>query len=227
LILRDLHRAHHLADDPRLLLWTEFLLLAHLVGRPTPHPDAAWLEAMATRATPRILAEAVEHRLRTAVDLRYTGLTDYYPPEQLAEHLCATAEAALHGTPSPCAGGETWWQAGRYRWIDVESALRDPTVPPHRPHPSTDRWAERGLHLPGTTLTDQRTALHAHPDTWADPRVVIPDPALLPTAIDRLSRAEAIEQRLEQATSHLRGLTRWPLALLGPHHATPPPQDNS
>lgn len=217
LALRDLHRAHRLAEDPRLLLWTELLLLAHLVGRPAARPDPAWLAESEDAATPLLFAEAVDHLIATAVDRRYIGLSAYFPPDELADHLrAATAE--------PCAGAETHWQAGRYRWIDVEQALRAPGLPPDRPHPDTERWAHRGLHLPATTLAEQIDTLHAHPDNFADRRIVTgPAPNLLAVTIARLSRADSPERRLRHATTHLRDLGRWPLALLDEDDSAAPP----
>ncbi|WP_024802853.1 ATP-binding protein [Nocardia sp. BMG51109] len=227
LALRDLHRAHSLADDPRLTLWTELTVIAHLVGRPGPRPDPDWLTTWIARIEPAILTEAVGHRLRTAVGHRYTGLVAYFPPEELIDHLDEVAAAALHCLPASCADDETRWQAGRYRWVDVEQALRDETLPADRPHPDTTAWAKRGLHLPGDTLAEQRDMLHAHPDNWADPRIVTgPEPGLLATTIDRLSRAPSIEQRLRHATAHLHGLMRWPLALL-PAPELPAPDDTT
>ena len=217
LVLRDLHHAHVLAEDPELILWIELMLIAHLVGRPSPHPTPDWLTTWIAHAAPAILTEALNHRIRSTIDCRYTGLATYFLPEQLTEHLNALAAAELHRTPLPCADSETQWQAGRYRWADVEQALLDSTVAPDRAHPATTVWAQRGLQLPGMSLAEQRDLLHAHPDSWADPRIVTgPDPSLLSTSINRLSRATSIEQRLRHATTHLHGLTRWPLALLEP-----------
>ncbi|MFX0574563.1 ATP-binding protein [Nocardia nepalensis] len=222
LTLRSLHRAHTLAKDPRLTLWIELMLIAHLVGRPSPRPNPDWLTGWTNRTEPAILAEAIDHRIRTAIDHRYTGLAAYFPPEQLLEHVCALAAAALRGSPTQCINNEFRWQAGFYRWVDVEHSLQNPALPSDRPHPDTAAWAQRGLHLPGATLAEQREMLHAHPDNWADPRIVTgPDPSLLVTTIDRLSRAASVEQRLRHATTHLHGLTRWPLALL------PAPEDTA
>ena len=215
LLLRDLHCAHVLAEDPRLTLWIELILLAHLVGRSSPCPDTAWIAGWRDRAAPAILAEAIGHRIRTAIDGRYAGLAGYFPPEQLAHHLRVLADASFRGVPGPCDEDESRWQAGRYRWSDVEQALQDATLPQDRPHPATGTWLRRGLHLPGATLAEQRDLLDAHPDTWCDPHIVTgPDPMVLSTCIDQLSQAVAIEQRLRHATSYLNGLTRWPLVFL-------------
>ncbi|NKY27779.1 ATP-binding protein [Nocardia gamkensis] len=224
LSLRDLHHAHALADDPRLTVWIELMVIAHLVGRPSPRPNPDWLSAWAASAKPAIVTEAVTYRIRTAIDQRYTGLAIYFPPHQLADHLSALATAALRRTASACLDNETHWQAGRYRWADVEYALHDPAVPPYQPHPATDVWAQRGLHLQGATVAEQRDLLHDHPDNWADPHIVTgPDPMVLATGIERLSHAHSIEQRLRHATTHLNGLTRWPLSLLEAPDDAPTP----
>lgn len=227
LTLRSLRRAQTLAEDPRLTIWTELMLIAHLVGRPTPRPNAHWVGLWNARTEPTILAEVIDYRIRTAIDKRYTGLAEYFPPEQLQDHLHALAFAELSGTSSPCTEDETCWQAGRYRWIDIEQALRDRRQPLDRPHPNTAIWAQRGLHLSGASLAEQRDILHAHPDSKADPRIVTgPDPILLATTVDRLSQADLLEQRLRHATAHLDGLVRWPLALFSRPDSAPaiPPQ---
>lgn len=222
LLLRDLNRAHRLAEDPRLVLWIELTLIAHLVGRTVPRPDPAWLSTWRGQANPAITDEAVHHLVRTAVDRRGPGLSQYFPPEHLTEHLSTIATTALRGAPQRCCkDDETCWQAGRYRWSDVEEALQNPQLPQQCPHPDTNAWAARGLHLTGTTLPEQREQLRAHPDSWADPAIITgPAPTLLSPTIDQLSRAANTEQRLQHATTHLHGLTRWPLALLEPNNAS-------
>ncbi|WP_280478891.1 ATP-binding protein [Nocardia asiatica] len=222
LLLRDLHRAHHLADDPSLTVWTELMLLAHLVGRPPPQPEPAWIKTLTdTQPRPLVLA-AIRHRLETAVADRYTGLAAYYQPEHLTEHLHTIASAALDNQPHPCTADETGWQAGRYRWADIERALHNPDLPRELPHPDTPAWRARGLTLPGANPREQLDVLHAHPDTWADPRIVTghATPPVLSTAVARLSHATTAEARLKGATTHLRLSTRWPLALLDDKAAT-------
>ncbi|MGY1896359.1 ATP-binding protein [Nocardia gipuzkoensis] len=224
LTLRELHHSHALADDPKLTVWIELVVIAHLVGRPSPRPRLDWLSAWAVGTKPAILAEAVNRRIRLAIDQRYTGLALYFPPEPLADHLSALATAAVHHTAAVCSYDETCWQAGRYRWADVEYALHDPAVPLDRPHPATSMWAQRGLHLHGTTVAEQRDLLHDHPDNWADPSIVTgPDPMVLASSIEQLSHARSIEQRLRHATTHLDGLTRWPLSLLEAPDDAPTP----
>ncbi|MEU7146106.1 ATP-binding protein [Nocardia sp. NPDC046473] len=216
LLLRELHHAHRLADDPHLTLWTELLLLAHLVGRPSPDPAPGWLTHLITTYPPPILLEAIGFRIRTSIDNRYTGLTAYFQPEHLADHLASTAINVMNGAGKPCSGDETCWQAGRYRWTDVEAALREPQPHAEQPHPDTGKWERRGLVLAGTTPADQLDALHRHPDTWTDRRIVtgFDDQTLLAVTISRLSRAGTAEARFREASRHLRLNTLWPLALV-------------
>ncbi|WP_019930381.1 ATP-binding protein [Nocardia sp. BMG111209] len=215
LLLRDLHRARRIAQDARLALWLELVLLAHLIGRPWPRPTARWRTDLTHRHSPRLLTAAVHHGFHAAVELRYAGLCGYYQPEHLVEHLHAAASAALDGATDICPTGETRWQAGRFRWGDVDRALHDADSAHEGPHPDTPTWLQRGLHLPGATIREQQAALHAHPDTWADPTIVIgPAPTALTLALTRLSLAPDPEQRLRDATAHLSPAHRWPLALL-------------
>ncbi|MCX4095430.1 ATP-binding protein [Nocardia sp. alder85J] len=215
LVLRDLHRARRIAEEPRLALWLELMLLAHLVGRPWPRPGAHWRAALLDRHPRRLLGAALAHRLRTAVDLRYIGLCTYFQPEQLTAHLVEAALAALTTGAEVCPADETRWQAGRYRWSDVEYALHEADSSPDRPHPATDAWRLRGLILPGATVPDQLAALRTHPDSWADPAIVTgPTPTTLDRTLTLLSRAPDAEHRLRDATGHLELTSRWPLALL-------------
>ncbi|MFI9402224.1 ATP-binding protein [Nocardia sp. NPDC052316] len=225
LLLRDLHRAHRIADDPPLTLWIELMLLAHLVGRPPPTPDTEWLAALGHAHPRALLTEAVGFRVRSGIDLRYTGLREYFPPEDLSHHLTSKALATVYGADGRCAPAETCWQAGPYRWADVERALNDPLLPADHPHPATADWVDRGLVLTGSTPHEQLRALHSHPDTWADRRIVTgPEPTLLAATIARLSHAATAAQRLRAATPHLHLSTAWPLALLDAADS-PGPQD--
>ncbi|MQY29376.1 ATP-binding protein [Nocardia aurantia] len=215
LLLRDLHRARRIADDARLNLWLELVLLAHLVGRPWPRPTERWRTAVTNRYPPRLLAAAIQHGFHAAVERRYAGLCAYYQPEHLVEHLRHAATAALAGATDLCPDDETQWQAGRFRWADVVSDLHQADSNYQGPHPNTDSWRQRGLDLPGATVGEQSAALYAHPDNWVDPAIVTgPRPTTLALALTRLSLAPDTEQRLRDATTHLSPGHRWPLALL-------------
>jgi hypothetical protein len=199
--LRQIARAGHLAEDPELTLWIEMLTMTHLVGQPSPQPDAHWLDEVKERARdPRTLQCAIAHRIQAAIDSRYTGLAAHYPPETLARHLTDATSATLLGLSS-CDRLETQWQAGTFRWADVYDALL--AAPPEDPHhPDTPLWRRRGLILPGKTIGEQITALDRNPATWKPAPAVIRGNADVPAyesaagelddnpePVDRLARA--------------------------------------
>ncbi|MEU5692779.1 ATP-binding protein [Actinosynnema sp. NPDC020468] len=209
--LREIGLATRLADTPRFVLWLELLTIAHLVGRPAPRPERAWLDDLRA-ADRRTLECAVAHRVHTAVDARYTGLTAHYQPEALTRHLTGSALATLDGG-EPCDGTETTWQAGRFRWIDVLRDLRAADLP--TPHPATAAWAARGLVLTGRTTAEQRDHLRAHPDSWRPSRSVITGDHVHEAATAELSREPNPADRFLAATRYLRLGTTWPLTVLG------------
>ncbi|MGW0252110.1 ATP-binding protein [Nocardia goodfellowii] len=225
LLLRDLHRAHRVAEDPYLIIWIELLVLAHLVGRPSPRPDHDWLASLSTAVPPAILSQAIRLRINHAIDERYPGLCSYFQPEDLAEHLIHSAHATLNNAAPVCVVAEPQWQAGRYRWADIESALHDTGLPPQHPHPDTAVWNQRGIVLPHAALEQQLAVLHTHPDNRADRRIVTgrSTPSLLETTLAGLSDTAALEQRLHQATPHLHLTSPWPLALLTDEATGNPP----
>jgi DNA helicase HerA-like ATPase len=170
--LREIARAGHLADDPKLTLWIELLIVTHLLGRPVPQPDQTWLGELSHRAgTKKSLQCALAHRIQVAIDSRYTGLSIYYQPETLAAHLAIAAMSALERHPT-CQHPEVEWQAGTFRWADIYRALES-AEPNDPPHPDTHKWARRGLHLPGSSIAEQLEALNQRPETWATGLTVI------------------------------------------------------
>ncbi|MFC6091762.1 ATP-binding protein [Saccharothrix lopnurensis] len=215
-LLREVDAGATAAEDPRLVLWIELLVVAHLVGRPAPEPERRWLAGLAARFDTRTLECAIAHRVLTAVDLRYTGLATHYQPEALAEHVATSALSTARGGTTPCDGTEVRWQAGRYRWLDVVRALVE--ADPHAgPHPDTASWAERGLHLTGDTVAEQLADLEAHPDSWLPDDAVITGagaPPVYERALAKLSRVKPLDQRFTAVTGFLRLGTTWPLTTL-------------
>lgn len=209
--LRELSLGARLADDPRLIVWIELLTAAHLVGRPEPTPRKWWLDDLRLLADRRTLDCAIALRVQSAVDDRYTGLVTYYQPESLADHLVCCARDRLDDVGVPCAGSETEWQAGRYRWTDVFAALADAATAPPGPHPETSHWARRGLRLPGESQLKQLIALRQHPDCWLAPATTITGSGSCAQAVARLARATDPKQQLREATAHLHLTTTWPL----------------
>jgi hypothetical protein len=202
--LRELGTAVHRADeDPQLVLWLELLTVAHLSGRRAPSPDATWIAALHNRYDERTLECAVAHRIQTAVDARYAGITRYNAAEEFVSHLAASARRTLAGESSGCDGTEVRWQAGRSRWYDVLQALKTADA---GPHPSTASWAERGLVLDGATSEEQLAALRRRPEHWQDDDPTIlgtTRPTLIVTSAAQLSNAKTEAARFAAATGFL------------------------
>ncbi|MGH3615213.1 MAG: ATP-binding protein [Pseudonocardia sp.] len=210
--LRELALAARTAADPRLVVWIELLTVAHIVGRPEPTPRRCWLDELLGDTDRGVLECAVALRVQAAVTDRYAGLVEYYQPELLAEHVARCALDRLKDIGVACDGGETGWQAGRYRWTDVFAALADAETAPPGSHPDTAAWARRGLRLTGSTQIEQRRALRRHPDSWRPPLSILAGSGACAAAVSQIT--EEIEPRplLREATRHLRLGSTWPLS---------------
>ncbi|MFK0193691.1 ATP-binding protein [Kitasatospora sp. NPDC090308] len=220
--LREIGAAARLAEQPRLVLWIEVLVLAHLTGEPAPAPEPGWLAALAAPTDPRTLECAVGHRITEALADR-PGLAVHYQPGELAAHLAEVAlrQLAAPGAPPPCDGRETHWQAGRFRWVDVHRALTA-HPPDGRPHPDTAAWRARGLDLPGADTVEQLDAFRRHPDNHLPPPTLVTgrsDPPAADRAAALLDVSPDPVTRLRRAIAFL-GLPRpWPIARLHPEAA--------
>jgi DNA helicase HerA-like ATPase len=221
LTLSELNAAQRLAENPGLILWIEMLTAAHLVGRPAPQPDQEWLSELLTLAEPNIVARAVEHRIELSVDSRYGGLADYYQPEGLIGHLSYSAVGLLTGYDIPCDGTEVEWQAGRYRWFDVVQKLdagieklKEAGAEDNQSHADTEAWTQRGLFLSGKNLAEQWENLRNRPDYWSPPHSILiggESPPAYESAVLKLSRESAPEDRFLEASRYLNLKTNWPV----------------
>jgi uncharacterized protein len=216
--LREIGDARQLADDPRLVLWIELLTVAHLVGEAEPQPDKVWLEELRLHADQRTVECAVGQCAQAGVDARYNGLASHYQPEALAAHVAGRVMAWLVGNGPSCDGTEVRWQAGRFRWLDVLRALRDPAIPQDVEHPSTSAWRERGLVLRGRTVAEQRAELERHPSTWQPSPTVVRggEPPLVEAAAAQLSNLPEAIDRFTEAIGFLATDTDWPELRLYP-----------
>ena len=217
--LRQMSAGTRLAIDPKLTLWIELLVIAHLVGQPAPVPSKTWLADLHGQGDLRTLQCAVAQRIQTAIDERYAALTSYYPPEDFAEHLSQHTAEILAGREGTCLGGETQWQAGRYRWIDVELSLRKQATSAHtnQPHPDTAAWSQRGLALPTSPIANQIEALHRHQDLWKPPQQLVTGwntPTTVEASVHALSPASDAA-KFREATEHLTLPWTWPLDIPG------------
>lgn len=206
--LGTLSDAVHRADeDPRLVLWLELLTVAHITGRPAPDPDPAWITGLRTEfEDERTLECAVAHRIQTAVDARYAGITEYNAAGEFIAHLTTSAWRTLEDEPHGCGGTEVRWQAGPYRWVDVTRALKAQATSDESPHPSTASWVERGLVLDGRTRAEQLASLTKRPDHWRSDKPTVLgtiQPSLIDVAAQKLNNSTDPVERLEAATRFL------------------------
>ena len=217
--LREINRASRAAQmHAELALWVEVLAIVHVIGRPEPEPDPAWLAGLAA-AEPRLLECTVGQLAENAVERRRHSLQEHYQPERLAVHLAERARAWIAGASEPCGGGEVHWQAGSYRWTDIARELAEDGHPPDRPHPQTDAWLARGVDLRGLPVGRQLVKLLNHPLTRSQNRTAIdgagrpPEHARLAA---QLATGETALSRFILATRFLRIATDWPARHLYP-----------
>lgn len=212
--LEQITRASWMAtdvEDPRLSLWIEILVLAHLLNLPHPAPDPAWLAMLRTHPA-ELVACAIGQCIQAAIDVRYPAIIPFYQPEdQLIVHVRNVAAMILDGQIPRCnMRGEVQFQAGPHRWNDVKLLLRQARkADPGRPHPQTESWrTTRHLDLVGSTISEQLQSLAALPEVNQSRDLIIYGmvrPSRLELAIERRSSNGEKEwrERVGQALSHL------------------------
>jgi uncharacterized protein len=147
------------AECPDLEMWVELVTLAHVTGLPRfiGRPNQRWindlLETYGTDA--RLLGCAVALCADRAVAARYAQLRRYYRPDGLAVHVADVVLRLLSPRPPkyPCDSVEPSWQAGEWRWRDVQDALGEAGS-----EASSEQrlaWRQRGLKLPKGSLEEQ------------------------------------------------------------------------
>ncbi len=219
--LRDIDGAEQLTGHPQLALWIELLTIAHLIGRPEPVPRPEWLTAMGT-VERRTRECAIGHLAQAAVERRYLHLLRYYQPEELAAHVAARAGSWFTAPAEPCAGDETRWQAGPYRYTDVARHLAHGDHDTTRPHPLTGDWFERGLDLRGLPIPEQAARLRRIQSAAGD-RTAIDGPGTPPEhsrLAALLAEGRSPAHRLLRATAFLDFASDWPVRHLHPQEMT-------
>lgn len=153
--LDGLNDAWHLAADPRLLLWVDLVTAAYVTGTCSPGPSGSvsrLVEGAGDRMARCALALAVERAVRARRD----ELRGYVHPGDLEPQVLDTTLRLLAGHDA-AATEPLRWTAGSFRWSDVRNALDAAGTGPR--HADSDRWARRGLLLPGATAAEQLRAL--------------------------------------------------------------------
>lgn len=146
-----------LVAEPRLVVWAELSVVAHLIGMPMPVPReelATWLRSLETRLRDAALGAAV----RDAVASRSAPLAASHDPAVFGAHVTADLRAFFTGRTT--CDAEPWpWLAAPYRWSPVLRALQQRlhqgTELSSR-HPDSEHWQRaHGEQVPGADLPSQ------------------------------------------------------------------------
>jgi uncharacterized protein len=166
-VLHELNEARVLAEVPAVVLWTEAVTAAQVLGIRPPslrqHVRALW--PTEPRSRDCALATAVDR----AVDARRPYLRPWVDVEGFAARVRETMLAMLAGE-SPIRYDRRRWQAGYYRylleWIKLSEAVDAvgaTAAAAAAPHPETQEWRRRGLLLEGATLGQQLAEMARQP----------------------------------------------------------------
>jgi hypothetical protein len=156
--LRQVRAAQRAAiGDPRITLWAELSVLAHLTGWTMPMPGPVFAAALAAmESRPRDCA--LSHAVDAAVASRIPVISSRVSGPALAVHVVAAMRAALEEDRWLCERQEPQWLAPPYQWALVLDSLRaqhrrDPDA---GLHPRTAEWeAAYSRSLPGPTCASQ------------------------------------------------------------------------
>jgi DNA helicase HerA-like ATPase len=147
--------------DPRITLWAELSVLAHLTGWIMPMPGSVFAAALAGMES-RLRDCALSHAVDAAVAARIPVISARTSGPALAVHVVAAMHAALDEERWLCEQQEPQWLTPPYRWALVLDSLRarERREPGSGPHPRTAEWEAAYAHaIGGQTCADQLEAV--------------------------------------------------------------------
>jgi DNA helicase HerA-like ATPase len=160
--LRQMRAAQRATEtDPRITLWAELSVLAHLTGWAMPPLTSAFacaLRAMDTQLRDCALAQAVD----AAAAARAPAISARVSPHQLAAHITVAMRQGLDDGTWLCALEEPQYLAPPYRWALVRDVLRDAGQDGEEPgrHPRSTEWEHTyGQPVPGESWAAQLEAV--------------------------------------------------------------------
>jgi uncharacterized protein len=173
--LEEMRAAQRAAiTDPRLTLWVELAVIAHLTGWPVPHPDPEF--AAALRAIPaRRLDCALSHAVDAAVAARIAATSTQVSPDSLASHVTAVIQDLIDGAEPACDTGEPQYLAAPFRWALIRDLLKEASQNDTTTrHPSSASWEQSyGRPIPGQTCDEQLRMVHRwHTRAQRDTRAI-------------------------------------------------------
>jgi hypothetical protein len=221
--LRQIRAAQNAATaDPRITLWAELSVLAHLSGWLMPMPGPGFAADLAT-TDPRLRDCALAQAVDDAVASRIPVIAARVSGPAVATHVTTAMRAALDDGRWACGKHEPHWLAPAYQWAPLLDELRTYDHSGSGRHPDTADWEHRyGRAIPGGTCAEQAAAVQRWHDTAQRDQQVLRevafgtrDPSALEQAVGaRMSDAEW-EQHLTDALTDFPG-TGWAIEQLRP-----------
>jgi DNA helicase HerA-like ATPase len=180
LTLGQLESARDLVT-PCVALWAEQVVIAHLTYDAIGTPSGEWFAAL-QKAGNRRSRCAIGLAVGEAVGRRFGLIRAWHDPSEFASEVANRMTAQLETGRG--LGRPSWkWAIGQYRFTKIRmdlgsAASGDDTT---TRHPSSRRWDDAGIDLPGPTWADQLAqvdALRARPPlVW--PHQLAGSPAVL------------------------------------------------
>jgi hypothetical protein len=147
--------------DPRVTLWAELSVVAHLTGWDMPRPAPAFTASLRSMDA-RLRECAISHAVDAAVAARVPAISTRISPAALAVHVTGAMHQAIAEGTRACEPEEPQYLAPPYRWALVRDALRPVrrAQGPGRRHPRSGEWERAyGQPVPGATAKAQLTAV--------------------------------------------------------------------
>jgi uncharacterized protein len=222
---RQMRAAQRAADvDPRIIVWAELSVLAHLTGWTMPMPGLPFATALSGLEA-RLRDCALSHAVDAAVASRVSAISFRISPASLAAHITAAMRAALDEQRWLCDRAEPAYLAPCYRWalvLDSLTAYQRNHADAGR-HPDSADWeAAYGQPVPGANCAGQLAAVQRwHAASQADRQAVRTvafgnrTPAAIEHAIGTRATSDDWDQRLADALTTFHDC-RWPADYLRP-----------
>jgi uncharacterized protein len=211
------------AREPRITLWAELAVLAHLTGWPTPalRPEfAAVLNGLDTRVRDCALAHAAE----AATASRASALVPRVAPGPLAAHATTAMRQILAGEHG-CPLEEPQWLAPVCEWDPVADALRRAVAARETGrHPRSEEWERlHGRVIPGQDCAAQLAAVTAWRErAWNQDRARAitvygtGTPSAIERAIHGRKSSPDWHEHVARATGETFIAARWVMSYLAP-----------
>ncbi len=233
--LAQMHAAQRAAiTDPRITVWAEIAVLAHLTGWIMPLPGGTFGDDL--RALPARLRDcALSHAADQAIAARIPAFSTRISADALAVHITdVLREAATTGTQL-CGTGEPRYLAPAYRWAIVADALKTASRSTgNGRHPSSDDWErDYGQPIPGDTCARQYSTVKRWYDRDQHDRdalTIIAWGTRPRSAIEQAAGTTRTDAQWNRQLGDLLeavGSPRWPLNYLRSHAAKLPVRGTS